>query len=150
MSRQVRRVPADWQHPTEPSRRGGVQYKPLHDGYADAKAEWVAMYEAEGYEAATEYWGGTPMAEEYMPDWPEAERTHLMMYETTTEGTPISPAFATPEELARWLANNGASAFGGSTATYEQWLRTCQGEWAPSMVFDGTRMMSGVEFNAAS
>jgi len=57
-----------------------------------------------------------------------------MMYENTSEGTPISPPFETPEELARWLADNNASAFGGMTATYEQWLATCKGLYAPSMV----------------
>ena len=68
-----------------------------------------------------------------------------MMYEDTTEGTPISPAFATPEELARWLADTGASAFGDSTATYEQWLHVCKGGWAPSAVIDINGMRSGVE-----
>lgn len=145
MSREVRRVPANWEHPKD-----GNRYRPLLDGYADAKAEWIAMYEAEGYGAATEFWGGAPFAEDYMPEWPEAERTHLMMYETTTEGTPISPAFATPEELARWLADTGASAFGGMTATYEQWLSTCRGAWAPSMVVVNGQTMSGVAFGATS
>ena len=44
---------------------------------------------------------------------PIEERTHYQMYETCTEGTPISPVMETPENLARWLADNGASAFGG-------------------------------------
>lgn len=42
-----------------------------------------------------------------------------MIYETCSEGSPISPAFETPEELARWLTDN---SFGSMTATYEQWL----------------------------
>jgi hypothetical protein len=67
------------------------------------------------------------------------------MYEDTSEGTPFSPAFATPEELARWLADTGASAFGDMTATYEQWLRTCKSGWAICAVLDGNKMMSGVE-----
>src|SRR5574338_986242 len=40
----------------------------------------------------------------------------FMMYENTTEGTPISPAFETLEELARWLADNKASSFANMTA----------------------------------
>lgn len=75
---------------------------------------------------AYEDWAGvcpaSPDASDYMPDWSPEERTHYMMYEDTSEGTPISPAFETPEELARWLADNNASAFAGDTATYEQWL----------------------------
>lgn len=44
------------------------------------------------------------------------------MWETCTEGSPISPSFATPEELARWLADNGASAFADHTASFDDWL----------------------------
>lgn len=44
------------------------------------------------------------------------------MWETTSEGSPISPVFASPEELARWLADNKASWFGDATATYDQWM----------------------------
>lgn len=75
-----------------------------------------------------EQWAGQrPHKDDYMPNWLAEQRTHLMMYEDTSEGTPISPAFATPEELARWLADNGASIFGNSTATYERWLQIASG-----------------------
>lgn len=68
------------------------------------------------------------------------------MWETTSEGSPISPVFATPEELARWLADNGASTFGSDTGTYEQWLRMITGAgWAPSAVVDERGVRSGVE-----
>lgn len=99
-----------------------------------------------------EWWAGEcpsrPRRRDYMPDWPIEQRTHLMMYESTSEGTPISPAFATPEELARWLADNGASAFGRDTATYEQWLAMARQGWSVSGVMIDGRMMSGVEFAA--
>ena len=104
---------------------------------------------AEGLQAAMDYYGPVDQ-NEYMPDWPEAERTHLMMYENTSEGTPISPPFATPEELARWCADNGASAFGASKATYEQWLSVARGGYAPSMVIVDGKMMSGVEASTAA
>jgi len=68
-----------------------------------------------------------------------------MMYEDTSEGTPISPAFATPEELARWLVDNNASAFGDSTGSYEVWLRVARGGWAPSMVATAAGLTSGVD-----
>ncbi len=76
------------------------------------------------------------------------EPTHIMMYETCTEGTPISPAFETPEDLARWLTDNNASAFGSMTATYEQWLSTCERGWALSAVCDSSGIHSGVAYNA--
>jgi hypothetical protein len=62
-----------------------------------------------------------------MPDWDDPADLYYMMYETCSEGTPISPAFKTPEELARWLADNEASAFADQTATYEQWLSMIRG-----------------------
>jgi hypothetical protein len=57
-----------------------------------------------------------------MPMWSQSECTHWQMYEEITEGTPISPVFATPEELARWLSDNKVSAFADTTASYTQWL----------------------------
>jgi hypothetical protein len=70
----------------------------------------------------------------------------FQMWETVSEGSPISPVFKTPEELAKWLADNGASAFGSETATYEQWLKMITGPgWSPSAMVVGGVMMSGVQ-----
>jgi hypothetical protein len=157
MGREVRRVPANWQHPIDPETG---RYKPLYEGknYESLVREWDeenAKWErGEFPDYASEEsrrlpyseWNGRrPDRADYMPNWPEAERTHLMMYEDTSEGTPISPAFATPEELARWLADNGASAFGSMTADYEHWLRIARGGWAPGLVITDGRMESGVQ-----
>lgn len=69
------------------------------------------------------------------------------LWSTTTEGTPMSPVFAKPEDLARWLVDNNASAFGHSTASYKERLKFIMGSgWAPSAVMDATGMRSGVEF----
>ncbi len=152
MGREVRRVPADWQHPIDPSTG---EHKPLYDGkdyerlvreWSEGAAKWdegLRMNYNGGWQpigdiAAKTYeeWDGErPASENYMPNWPPEQRTHLMMYEDTSEGTPISPAFATPEELARWLDDTNASAFGNDGASYEAWLRIARGGWAPSMVF---------------
>lgn len=165
MGREVRRVPADWKHPMEPRPdwQTGVmveRYKPLLPGekyqpYVDEwdeecakwKAGWRPDYCDEDARKMTyeQYAGQRPHRDDYMPNWPEDQRTHLMMYEDTSEGTPISPAFKTPEELARWLADNGASAFGSSTATYEGWLRVAKGGWAPSMIFSSAGIQDGVD-----
>lgn len=165
MGREVRRVPADWQHPKE--WRWDItgsrveRYKPLYPGHlyqrrvdewdeecAKWKAGWRPDYASEDSRIMTyEQWSGQrPHRDDYMPDWPVEQCTHLMMYEDTSEGTPISPAFPTPEELARWLSDTGASSFGGATATYEQWLRVAQGGWAPSAVYTHeTGLVSGVQ-----
>ena len=68
------------------------------------------------------------------------------MWETTSDGSAISPVFETPEKLAQWLADTGASSFGNDTATYEQWLAMIQVRWAPSAVVVDGRMESGVAF----
>lgn len=69
-----------------------------------------------------------------------------MMYEDVSEGTPISPAFATPEELARWLTDNNASAYADQTASYEGWLRVANGGLAISMVYSPqTGIVNGVD-----
>lgn len=43
------------------------------------------------------------------------------LWETTTEGSPISPVFASAEELAKWCAKN-ATIFGDEKTSYENWL----------------------------
>ncbi len=161
MGREVRRVPATWVHP------GGEDPVPLFNGigfsekvrmWDEGKAKWdegltwdyfrktwAPQTDAESKCASFEEWDGPrPKPEDYMPEWPESERTHYQMYENVSEGTPISPVCATPEELAHWLADNNASASGHLTASYEQWLHTIQRGYAPSMVVSAQGMTSGV------
>lgn len=159
MGREVRMVPADWQHPSK-IMYGSLRYIALYEGcdLADRQSDWDA--EAAKWAAGefpsyageddkklsySEWAGERPDPADYMPIWTDAERTHYMMYEDTSEGTPISPAFSTPEELARWLVDNEASSFGSSTASYEAWLAVCNGGWAPSLVVDSNGIRSGVE-----
>lgn len=68
------------------------------------------------------------------------------LWETTSEGSPMSPVFEKPEELAFWLEKNKASSFGKETCTYEQWLNFIVGPgWAPSAVMTtGKGLTSGV------
>lgn len=171
MGREVRMVPPNWQHPKysddhEPSYlRGryvalypGNRFKEQDDEWNEGYAKWqegfVASYESgEKWRARTpadgprytEWNGQRPSPDDYMPVWPLEQCTHFMMYEDTSEGTPISPAFATPEELARYLADTNASAFAGHGASYEQWLSTIKRGFAVSAVRDASGMKSGVE-----
>lgn len=122
-----------------------------HDGRTMTIAEAVASADVlrRPKVATYEWWAGdrpeAPNPLHYMPDWPAEQRTHYMMYEDTSEGTPLSPAFATPEELARWLADTGASAFAGETATYEQWLAMIvRGSTVCSAVLTPDGIQSGV------
>lgn len=162
MGRKLRMVPANWQHPKNEQGR----YISLYDGFNKSLAEWdeAAAKWSEGLRDSwstdgtkwvpkedryssmsyAEYAGDRPDQADYMPDFPDDERTHFMMYEDTSEGTPISPAFATAEELARWLADTGASAFGDQTASYEAWLSTINRGWACSAILSPAGFQSGV------
>lgn len=66
------------------------------------------------------------------------------MWETTSEGSPMSPTFDTPDELAQWLADNHASACGNQTASYDEWLRMINVGWCPTMVGNRDGIRSGV------
>ena len=66
------------------------------------------------------------------------------MWETVSEGSPISPVFATPEELAHYLAGRPWGADYGSS--YDSWLRMILSDgWAPSFGIAGGALKSGVE-----
>ena len=59
--------------------------------------------------------------EEWVPvDPPEGDGYQL--WQTTSEGSPVSPVFATLEELCEWCADN-ATTFGTSRATKEEWMQ---------------------------
>jgi hypothetical protein len=136
VGREVRRVPADWKHP----KNDEGHYLPMHKHFP--------YNEEKVQEGLKDGWLKDEPPNygcDVMPQWPASERTHLQMYETCSEGTPISPVMETPKKLARWLADNGASANGSSTASYEAWLATIKRGWAPSMAGRAGEITSGVE-----
>lgn len=64
------------------------------------------------------------------------------IWETVSEGSPISPVLATPEALAQHMAGRKWGADQGSS--YESWLAFINGPgWAPSMVMDSSGLHSG-------
>lgn len=77
---------------------------------------------------------------------PPPEGDGWQMWETTSEGSPISPVCESPEALAKWLADNNASTFGRDTASYETWLGMIESTgWAMSAVTDSKGFRSGVD-----
>ena len=132
MGREVRLVPKWWEHPRDDEGHYipllGKKYSEKLENYMSEKQKWESGiypdYASEkNRKLSYEEWGGEmPSHLDYMPEFKDEEKTHLMMYENTTEGTPISPAFETAEELALWLSENNASAFGDKTAPYSEWL----------------------------
>ena len=144
INREVRRVPKNWQHPvdgkgnyiplfgssvSEAQRRWEKHNAKWKEGLrqSDRGSSWVAVEEEYKNLTFADWDGYRPKPCEYMPDWTEEERTHYQLYETTTEGTPISPVFSSPEELAQWLTVTKASLFGDTTADYNTWLSICSG-----------------------
>ena len=131
MGREIRYVPANWQHPTrtcnhspwrggcdEAKRNGGQCYQPLYDqDYETAAKEWLdgciawANKTHEDYcEDFPYYWdyaGAPPNEEYYRPKVDEADRTWVQVYETVSEGTPVTPPFATKSELIDYLTTYG-------------------------------------------
>lgn len=69
------------------------------------------------------------------------------LWETVSEGSPISPVFAKPEELADWLASPAYERSVDQGTTREQWLRFINGPgWAPSMMSSpATGLVTGVQ-----
>jgi len=127
----------DWKHP-QVWGQDRLSFKPLHStAYAVALKDFLSRPD--------DYDDEKPDPSDYMPSWPEGTNTGYQMYENTSEGTPISPVMTSPEELARWLVDNNASAFAGRPATYDGWLRVANGGWACSMTITDGVMRSGVD-----
>lgn len=73
------------------------------------------------------------------------------LWETASEGSPISPVLATPEALAEWMSSPAYTWGAARPLQYEQALKWITGPgWAPSLmssgcaVYDGVAAMSGV------
>jgi hypothetical protein len=134
MGLEIRRVPPDWEHPRQEckhsplaggcedaKRHGGRCLQPLHDkSFREAASEWKSEFAAWergdrpdycSEESATlEFWewnGDPPNREYYRPDWPDGTATHYQVYETVSEGTPVTPHFATKAELVDYLVAHG-------------------------------------------
>jgi hypothetical protein len=178
MGREIRKVPPNWVHPQrDPEhdryRHGGLQ--PMHDqNYADAKREWIEglmQWEAGTYPGqatflSSEWWdyAGAPPEKAYYRPWKDEEATWFQIWETVSEGTPTSPPFATKEELADYLAENGdfwdqerckshedcrifGMTFGKPGWGRERAYRYVMGDgWSPTLVVADGKVMDGVEF----
>lgn len=183
MGRELRRVPANWQHPQEdrPNYRTGQmepRYQAMHDSsYLGALNEWIEEhrqwesgehpsqikygYRREKYPHFAHYGGNPPSVECYRPDWKPEEMTWWQVYETVSEGTPVTPPFETQAELVEYLVANGdfwdqkRRAEGGSVMSCDPWSRKSAESfvygagWAPTFIMAGGKFQSGVEAMAS-
>lgn len=124
MGREIRRVPPNWEHPRytkddAADRRKIGELRPVFDqDYQTASEEWMANFAlwqegkhpAQPCEYCRYFWEyDSPPDEEYhrTQKWSMDDATHYQMYETVTEGTPITPIFATKEDLVQHLMHHG-------------------------------------------
>jgi len=118
MGREVRRVPTSWEHPLDERN----QLQPMFDKtFEQVAKEWKeaflkwesgerpSYFDKECEEKNLQYWEwecGPPDRKYYRP-WKDEEATWYQVWETVSEGTPVTPAFATKEELVDYLVAHG-------------------------------------------
>lgn len=107
------------------------------DGYRDECAT------CNGHGSLEAYPGQRQEAEDWEPEQPPAGEG-WQMWETVSEGSPVSPVFATPEELADWMTGPDADQFSRASSR-EGALKFIKAGWAPSFIGVGDTLMSGVE-----
>ncbi len=146
MGREIRKVPPNWVHP-----RDSGFYLPLHEKtYKTACEEWIKEFhefekdKPEGYDYYWEYESPPPDIDDGWIPYEETEATWFQVYETVSEGTPLTPPFETEEELIDYLVNVGADHDGKvSRAAAERFV--LHDKYAPSMTFNNGIITTGIE-----
>ena len=155
MGREVRRVPADWEHPKD--YQGNLQ--PMFDepfnsamqGWIESSKQWLRgeyLGQSDGkdgnptYEAFAEWHGAPPDPAYYRPDWQTAP-THYQWYENVSEGTPLSPPFANKAQLVDFIVENGDPVHGPITRGQAE--KFVEDKWAPSMIITGGEVIGGIQ-----
>jgi hypothetical protein len=176
MGREIRRVPPNWKHPMKKDDYGRDQLRPMYDEtFEQAVAEWkegFRKWEAGENEYRQKYknddgtimeyweWEATTPDRAYYRPWKDEDATWYQMWETVSEGTPVTPPFETQQELADYLAAHGdewdqkrclepdwKSLWGGTPGVSgwgkERAERFVFGNgWSPSMVVVDGKIMS--------
>lgn len=152
MGREIRRVPPDWEHPryTEdnaPRRGMEGQYMRLFDNdFESAAEEWIENFKNYVPEERGTYRGPKYFWEyDYPPSkechrerkWTEEEATAYQIYETVTEGTPVSPVFLHKGAMVEWLVSEGTSR-----KAAEEFVND---EWCPSMTLQAGEIKENYE-----
>lgn len=176
MGREVRNVPENWDHPITEDCYNRSRLQPMYDQtYEDACAEWLAdfdriraggmcSFEKEVYKNEC-HWASHNIAPdpEYYRPWSDCDAKWYQLWETVSEGTPVSPPFETKEGIIDYLANNGdfwdqkrcnepswGTLYGGvhgvSAWGRQKAERFIMGSgFAPSLVVKNGKVMTGVD-----
>lgn len=151
MGREVRKVPANWEHPKS-VKYGEERPQPMHDEqFDDVFANWLADFdrircdglsedERKYYPRGLADWlqdEGSPPDPAYYRPWKDEDAIWFQLWETVSEGTPVSPPFATKAELVDYLVANGDAwdqKRGHGGWKREAAERFVEVGWAPSMM----------------
>lgn len=152
MGREIRRVPANWDHKAWSAtvRDDGQEQSCYDENYQTARDRWLADFAAHKPEDhdGEDFWeySGPPPERAYYRPWKDEDATWSQLWQTVSEGTPVSPPFATLDELATYLAANGD--FWDQKRGHSGWGRArayafCKSGWSPSFaVFNGQMLES--------
>ena len=152
MGREVRRVPEGFRWPIDKTWFGFVLPKvdcALCGGDGKAKADGGT---------SKAYWGPQDKSgseSEFCSccegdgfTWPQINVPRgdwWQVWETVSEGSPVTPAFATPQELAEWMATESSDRAWANCTVNEiaHWIEGAG--WAPSGIMHGGRYVHGVD-----
>lgn len=138
MGRELRKVTADWEHP----KKDNGEYQPMFNRfYGDELKEWLTGHQLwqdgthpdlikapvlkQEYPFYAMYHGDPPDVRYFQTrKYKDEELTHIQLYETTSEGTPLSPVFKTDEleKLCEWAAIN-VTTFARFKTTKDEWMK---------------------------
>ncbi len=115
---------------------------------AGVPVDWGICPTCQGHGAVEAYPGQRGEAEAW------AEEDHeppagdgWQLWETVSEGSPISPVFETADDLARWMSSDAYQWGISRPMPYAAALRFVTGAgWAPSMVATSGRLIPGEQF----
>src|ERR1017187_59544 len=177
MGREIRRVIPNWEHPRETAEtardpRAIGKFIPLYDyDYETHLAEWIdensqwqrgehPSQKGSGCKYYQDYAGDPTDPDMCRPKWSENEASWYQVYETVSEGTPVTPAFGTQQELIEYLVANGdfwdqkRRREGNCSMPCQPWSRDAAENfvkelpWMPSMIITNGKILSGSELAA--
>jgi hypothetical protein len=153
MGREIRRVPKDWQHP---KKEDGSYHPMFDDNFDESLKTWLQEYELwksgehpdqkkwpEEKNKPYHAWAGGPPDPKYY-NHNKNEKVWFQMYETVSEGTPVTPPFETKEELVNYLTQNGT--FWDSTCWKKENAESfVNSGWAPSGIVTNGRVYTAID-----
>jgi hypothetical protein len=184
MGRELRMVPPNWKHPTYGDcerDKEGPYHSRIHSTRQYEKSDYISLYD-DNYERAANEWVAafidwhvngnaksewskyyweydTPPDEAYYRLYKDEEATWYQIYETVSEGSPVTPPFATKEELIEYMTTKGdfwkqraVVRYGDPFTPYSKQAAEylINGGYAPSFVVENGVIKEGAEALAES